>query len=542
MFSPTSLTARLAPTVSHPYFLWHLAALNVIDVDFTAPGAPAVLSTVWDRILANAAVPAAEAKIALIDTGVSRLHPNLATRVIAADSIDLVTHRFGASYVLPGAGPSAETKRAFFAELDLAELGPLGLSAFETEYLEEYAAALRSSQGAVRHVIDNDELFAAHGTSCAGLMVGEPALAGSSSSGLPGPGAVLEAGAALNGDPAVLPYFGVDPFSRIISIRTGFEADADQFIAALLYAWMKRADVIVLPRGIPDPELSRLPVMDYLSASLESYHNAEVADLFARLNVAGTDPDPKAPETGFLPRRRWEVLRALMLAIGRKIPIICAAGNDGESQPIYPASLAGAGNGIIAVGAITAEGYRSGYSNYGNLTLVAPSDDGEVLNCHQIRQPRPAPAEKDQTFAAEISAPGEVKIPYAELALITSDLPGAFGYAGEGQRAVNSSAERQGLYTKFGGTSGASALIGGLAALVQRARRAAGLPALDGLALKTVLTEASALDRPVKPGTRIPTPDPMNTAIEVHEDLSHFFGAGLPDAGIAVSLALSMPA
>lgn len=542
MFSPTPITAKPSPTVSHPYFLWHLAALNVIDVDFTAPGAPAILSTVWDRILATAAAPAAEARIALIDTGVSRLHPNLATRILAEDSIDLVTHRFGASYVLPGTGPSVETKRAFFADLDLGELGPLGLSAFETEYLEEYAAALRSSTGVVRHVIDNDELFAAHGTSCAGLMVGEPALTGSPGSASAGPGAALEPGAALNGDPAVLPYFGVDPFSRIISVRTGFDADADQFIAALLYAWTKRADVIVLPRGIPDPELSRLPVMDYLSASLESYHNAEVADLFARLDVTSTDPDPKAPETSFLPRRRWEVLRALLLAISRKIPIVCAAGNDGESQPIYPASLAASDNGIIAVGAISAEGYRSGYSNYGNLTLVAPSDDGEVLNRQQIRQPRPAPAEKDQTFAAELSAPGEAAIPYAELSLITTDLPGAFGYAGEGQRAVNHGAEQRGLYTKFGGTSGASALIGGLAALVQRARRAAGLPALDGVALKTVLTEACALDRPVKPGTRVPTPDPMNTAIEVHEDLSHFFGSGLPDAGIAVSRALSLPA
>lgn len=81
-----------------------------------------------------------------------------------------------------------------------------------------------------------------------------------------------------------------------------------------------------------------------------------------------------------------------MLAISRKIPIVCAAGNDAESQLIYPAALAADDNGIIAVGAVTAEGFRSGYSDYGEgLTLVAPLDDYEVYNRHQSRLDRSDP-------------------------------------------------------------------------------------------------------------------------------------------------------
>lgn len=538
----TTLMKKMKPdtAANSPYFLWHLAALNVIDADFSRSPSPDVLSTVWDQILARAERPDAEARIALIDTGVSRLHPNLASRVIAEDSIDLVTHRFGARDELPGAGQygrgSGETKRAFFADLDLSGLGPLGLTGFDTEYLEDFVAVLRGSEGVVRRLIEHDELFGAHGTSCAGLMVAEPA---AQAAGATGPMAAAQPGATASADPAVLAYFGVDPFSRVFSIRTGFDADAEQFIAAFLYAWMKRADVIVLPRGIPDPVRSRLPLRNYLSASLESYQNREIADLLARLEAGTRKPDPKSEEAGFLPARPWDVLKALILAISRSIPVVCAAGNDGESQVIYPANLAEEDGGVIAVGAISAEGYRSGYSNYGGLTLVAPSDDGEVVNRQQIRQGRPTPAEMDLALAPGQETASMTQIPFSDLPLITTDLPGAFGYQADGQRAIGHTAASRGLYTEFGGTSGAASLIGGLAALMQRARRAAGLPPLDGIELKSVLTDSCFLDHPVRPGTRPPTPDPMNMAIEIHEDLSHFFGAGLPDASVAVGEALA---
>jgi hypothetical protein len=132
-----------------------------------------------------------------------------------------------------------------------------------------------------------------------------------------------------------------------------------------------------------------------------------------------------------------------------------------------------------------------------------------------------------------------VSVPFAKYTLITTDLPGAFGYAQNGQRAVNHGTRNVGLYTEFGGTSGAASLISGVAALMQRARRAADLPVLGGTQLRKVLTSACFIDRPVRPGIGTPRPDPMNMAMETHADLSEFFGLGLPDAMVAVGEALA---
>ncbi|MGL6211920.1 MAG: peptidase S8, partial [Paracoccaceae bacterium] len=168
------------------FWLWHLAALKVIDADFgpkpevpdvdasavrDAP-APQINSTVWDKIGGNASATAA-----LIDTGVSRAHPNLASRIDTLRSIDLTSHRHGAQTlpVGPGTLPTTrEEKRAFFGGLDLTGLHPLQLEPDELEYLEAMVAEARASEGVVRRMIDPEETFASHGTACAGLMVGEP--------------------------------------------------------------------------------------------------------------------------------------------------------------------------------------------------------------------------------------------------------------------------------------------------------------------------------------------------------------------------------
>lgn len=138
--------------------------------------------------------------------------------------------------------------------------------------------------------------------------------------------------------------------------------------------------MIVLPRGLPDPKRSIVDPKNELKADLELWKNQDAANLFTRIAVAdqgGPELEPKAAQKGSNPDRPWHVLKQLILAISRHIPIVCAAGNSGESQLIYPASLAADNNGIIAVGAVTVEGFRSGYSNYGEgLTVVSPLTTG----------------------------------------------------------------------------------------------------------------------------------------------------------------------
>ncbi|MBU1312644.1 MAG: S8 family serine peptidase [Alphaproteobacteria bacterium] len=546
------------------YYLWHLAALKVIDADFgpvptTVPGPgasavqatdrPSVTSTVWDRIAA--AGPVVPARVALVDVGISPDHPNLATRLEQDRCIDLTSHPFGArtTAVLDDMDPySPEQPEAFFAGLNLDGLGPLGLSNENQEYLESLTAEIAGSSGCVRRLINPEALFAAHGTACAGLIAGEPAAIATGTGQI----ALPEALFAASGHPSqpnrnrnLLPYFGVDPFSRLMSIRTSFDADPMQFIAAFLYAHHQQADVIVLPRGLPDPERSRLAPKAELTGDTQSYQNRLAADLVARLSAGGggEELDPTSPQSSESSRRLWTILKHVILAVSRKIPIVCAAGNSAESQLIYPASLSAEQNGIIAVGAVTVEGFRSGYSNYGDgLTVVAPSDDDEVINRHQLRVDRQSPFHARHAYLAGRSR----EYRYSGFSLLTTDLPGSWGYD-RGDDPWSSLPPEQnpgiggGYYTSFGGTSGAAALIGGVCALIQRAHKTRhGQGArLDGVAVKSILVAASDHQRVVAPGFRPLTPDCMNADQEDNKAPVYFFGAGLPDAAAAVQAALA---
>lgn len=538
----------ISPTPPRYFWLWHLAALNVIKADFgSAPAilpsenetsirpqpAPPITATLWDSI-PNAGTIAATA--ALIDTGVSRTHPNLAARIDTARSIDLTSHRYGAQTepVLPGTtSATREEKRSYFAGISLDGLGPLQLAPHEMEYLESMVAEYRGAKGVLRRMIDPEETFASHGTSCAGLIVGEPAV-------VPMPVGQVETA----NNPNLLPYFGVDPFSKLLSIRTSFEADPHQFIAAFLYAWSCRVDVIIMPRGLPDPIRSRLTPKTDLMADLETWRGRQAADLYARMEADSLqDKDATAAQTGHLPDRPWAILKQLILAISRQIPVVCAAGNDGESQLIYPACLAADDNGIIAVGAVTAEGYRSGYSNYGDgLTLVAPSDDYEIYNRHQTRLDQIDPLRAMHDYSVGSAR----EYVFSSLDLVTTDLPGVFGYdAGHAPWSFvlpgqGNAGDGGGYYTAFGGTSGASSLIGGLVLLAQRARQAHGKTALTGLQAKALICDASSIAASVAPGTRPLTPDTMNADDEDQIDLEYFFGAGLPDAESFIAAASAL--
>lgn len=549
-------TPAVAYAAAKPhYYLWHLASLGVIDADYgpdaDAPDpCPTITSTVWDVIGEAFPSASAPAVVAMIDVGASRTHPNLANRVDADLSIDLVSHPHGAkSHSVAGAGPYTPEGRApFFNGLSLAGLGPIGLDGQQTAYLDDMVGELAGSQGVLRTLLDADETFASHGTACAGLVVGEPAATTAAdgtvdASGLAG---AAPGDATVNPNRNILPYFGVDPFSRLISIKTGFEPNAEHFITAFLYAWKCRPDVILMPRGIPDPVRSILRPKTELAQNLDQRANRELADLHARMGeaTAATEINPFAVGATAHPDRGWAILEKLIVAISRKIPVICAAGNDGESQLIYPANRAAVDNGIVAVGAVTPNGYRSGYSSYGHgLTLVAPSDDGEVYNRHQMRIDTSSPLIAMHHYDP---GPGQI-VPFSTYQLLTTDLPGTFGYEG-GSEPYSSLLPPSanpgtggGYYTSFGGTSGAAALVAGVAALAARANKArhgAGA-VLDGIAMKALLVAACDQNAVVAPGATPLQPDPMNADDEPAKGKTYYFGAGLLHAGRVVNAVLT---
>ena len=609
----TNQEPNKSKSIDRYYLLWHLVALQVIEAKYGqnssqeldgADGGeaeqfddlsktsihdeptPKIYSTQWEKILEHYQNEVEPTRVALIDVGVDSNHPNLKSRIDWENSIDLTMSRYGTKLKPPRQKNSQEKtvyfpttedeskKGNFFDTLEITDLaGDLKLEPRDKDYLDIIVKDLKGSSGDITERFESSHAFDTHGTAAAGLIVGDPALwdwGAQEEHSEEMEYVIAELAASFEAEKPrsdtakqVLPYFGVDPFSRLVSIKTSFEADPHQFISAFLYAYSQDVDVIVLPRGIPDPVRGRLapkkeliskqnPWSDRLQSTLvgrlaqnktlhdlfkESVNNGHEIDI-AKLNAAlRNDYDPKASQQQSADTADWCILRALIIAISKKIPIVCAAGNSGESQLIYPANLAGEDNGIVSVGAITAEGFRSSYSNYGeNLTLVAPSDDAEVFNRHQLRIDENSPFAGDH----ERSTPGQ-KYVLSQLELVSTDLPGVYGYdeglteelmvGSEGQERVAVS----GSYTAFGGTSGAAALIGGVAALVQRSYRAFGgkKGKLDGVKLKEILKSSCGFG-PVPPGRRKLQQDNMNAADEDGKDKSYFFGAGLLNASKAI--------
>ncbi len=500
------------------YYLWHLVSLGVMTPD---PCGEELKQTIWDELAEMGAT--SPSTVVMIDVGCRFDHPNLRGRVDHRRSIDFSISPYGTRFSNEASDRPAPVP-SNFSGLDLGRLNLDALNSDDLGLLQEIAQDLIESNGLWRGHGDVERIFSSHGTAASGLIVGGPEILG--------PEQEPHAGA--------IPYFGVDPYSHLISVRTGFDDDPAQFISALLYAWNQAADVIVLPRGLPDPVASYMTPKDDFGADLERWANRDHSDLLGRmeaLQATAETVSPLHPQRGATKARLWRILRQIFIAVSKHIPIVCAAGNDGESQLNYPASLASRENGVIAVGAVTANGLRAGYSNYGDgLSLVAPSDDMQVFNRYQLRD-----VPKTRERLKYLCSDDVQQLDYSHLGLLTTDIPGRFGYdagrAATGDPDDRASPELQtGLYTQFGGTSGAAALVAGVVALIRRAERARsdkGGP-LDGCDIKKLLCDTARQSLPLMQDQAPLKGDRMNSASEDADTFEAFFGCGLVDARAAI--------
>lgn len=132
----------------------------------------------------------------------------------------------------------------------------------------------------------------------------------------------------------------------------------------------------------------------------------------------------------------WDVFNAVFRLVAARIPLVCAAGNEGYARLSCPASEARGDNGVVSVGAISFAAKRSGCSTYADaagpetLTIAAPSDDAKVCTRWQVRLDRESPRWRDHTFLPPFDGadaiPGVVHSPEAVLA---PDVPGPRGHA-----------------------------------------------------------------------------------------------------------------
>lgn len=418
--------------------LWHLVSMGVLKADHSV--------NAWepDDTLKR------KTRVAIIDTSVAADHPNLADAIDRKRAFDLFSTRLGAF--------SYRGKDETVGALDLnagtkvTEKLPRA-SELLAQLIDRLSHDSPVRLGGVQPMTSAD--FSNHGTAVAGLIGARPVVA-KKADGYPSPIPEM--------DDVPLPYCGADPNCEIVPISTNLDADPESLILAFLYAELIDADVIHVPRIIPDP-----------TRTVPELHQMVDGKVLRDL-VAHTDVSDEQMEA-------WEELATLMVNISLERPIVCAAGNANEEYGIYPANLASEHNGIISVGAVNAKGFSSGYSATSNVTVCAPSDDSEIYDRTEIRLDPHRPDKDIHGDPADVS-----NKKFSSFDIITTDVPGPYGYEGS---PFSSDEPDDGLrefgsyFCRFGGTSAASALISGFLAL---ARSTGAVPHdVDGLAAKAWL-------------------------------------------------------
>lgn len=407
--------------------LWHLVTMGVLTADHRPNG--------W-----SAPVSGRRTRVAIIDTSVAAEHPNLVGAVSKDLAFDLFSARLGS---FPGRDGAAH-----LGPMRLGDAKPLvqGLP-HAADLLAELTQRLAAHQPGHHKGIApaTSAVFSSHGTAIAGVVGAQPV-------SIPADSAHI----ATSDGRLALPYCGVDPFCEIVPISTHFDADPESLILAFLYADLIGADVVLLPRVVPDP-LRTVP-------ELSSYVQDESEDTTLTEAVAQT---PLSATT----REQWDELLELIVRLSLRRPVVCAAGNAHEEFGVYPANFASDENGIIAVGAVNAKGWACSYSPPRNLTIWAPSSDAERFDRGEIRLDS-----RDPEYDPEEVPHANANHKYSHYDIISTDVPGDGGYAVspfDGPDPVMGQSLREfgSYFCRFGGTSAASALVAGYLSLAQSTGR-----------------------------------------------------------------------
>lgn len=484
--------------------LWHLHEIGVLE-DLETYKSPA-----WKAVEDRLKTDPKRSRVALIDTSVATNHPNL-EGVIAKDlSIDFFSVRYGALH--EGKSGSAASKHPRLQEAcDGGKFTfpkdrlPKGAKQLWTDLTTQLKSALGSKTDAadfgspVRPATSPS--FSAHGTAMAGLIGARPRSVAESKIAdlLPDDDSTPKLAFA---------YAGVDPYCEIVPISTNFDPEPEQLILAILYAVLIESDVIVLARDFPTPksllidgkkraEEAAKPAKD------KAAKEAAVREMFSDALGVGLRPEEM---------RDWAVLEELLLQVSKSIPIVCAAGNGGDDNVLYPASIAAPDNGIISVGALTAARLPASYTPTSkDITVYAPSGDGERLDQGMKRVDTLSVSYREDDHSGsyvkdfntkmdrcEKGAPLPPFSTFSSLDLVSTDVPGRAGYNsspfaptfGEGEEIL----DYRSCYCRFSGTSGAVGVVAGLISLAVSVGKVTSGKDGSGKAIKDAMTKGQASD------------------------------------------------
>lgn len=454
-----ALAAHPAGRGLRPAFeaLWHLSELKVVDdlSDFS--------SDAWD--IAEVESGKKKPVVVVMDTPMDVDHPNLEPNVDRARMRDFSVFNDGA---FPIEFDNLEQDEK---ELRTALAAVLGSSrdmqsGNATTVLYKVAAAVVSEirtgeSGAEtnrpwsrpRHTLVK-QVPGAHGTAVAGLIAGVPAKVPVQTASYFG--ATNESSSIQK---ASLPYAGINPFASIVPISLTAAPYPDMVLGALTYIEALQPDVIVIAAAWADavdlqgaaPNDSTWP-MTLNEHGMNSTENCVPGEHSALLS----DTD------------LWMEVTEKLKSLSHRSVILCAAGNTDSEQLVYPASLAAENdNKIWAVTACDTNGDELSY---------APRLDMQkrMIKTLSTQLPR---ADKGET----VTDPYEFVLPELNVKhiafenvtprdIITLDPSGRQGYnpteyPATGNESQAPLLEIGSLYTRFSGTSAATAIAGGLVSL-----------------------------------------------------------------------------
>lgn len=482
------------------HFLWHLRELGIVR---RQPDD----STLWDDLEGTEPV-----RVAIIDTGLDRNHPNLKAAISDSDVMDFSSYLGGTVYVpidepAPGEEAAGYHEHLNAISNDVLAKGQASIGQLEAELqklginLPAVAAAVPPAPGrnlpntpfpepsmvsntscpsledicqtyrdlrlnpTIHAMKDPSERFGSHATACAGLIGGRPP----------------EEAREID---QILPYFGINPCCEIISICTPYSHEILPVIHALLFAIEREADIILMPRGVahPDDRKQMSGNDEYGTRITSTDENRRlVAEDQARFGVLNC---------------HQRVLEELLEKVSRCKYVILAAGNEGRPDALaYPASVIGTrrtsdigqpsngggpnetrpiqfANGLLVATARNRNGAPSSYANGTEIPakpeiFTALSDDSFRFDADKLRVDETGQYWDDFDTSPHHVAQTEPRSPWGLLSL---DVHTRFGYEDgfSADAPEDRLSDRQSTYSVFGGTSAASAVLAGCISLAMQ--------------------------------------------------------------------------
>jgi Subtilase family len=402
--------------------LWHLKDLGIASniAAFTVEG--------WQDI-----DPERPIRVAMLDTAVAWEHPNLESAVDLGLMRDFQSDNDGL-FVVPPVSKADKTSRRWVIDRVEAKVAAV---------LKDMSHGAKAAITGQRTLPTPESVGpAAHGTAVAGLIGARPARINLR---LPietednkVPGGKLESGLPL-------PYSGINPFCRIVPISTTAAPDPAMILAALQYARLIKAQILVIAAAWEDSGRTTEQI--------------------------GLQPGKHVPE--------WKDVEAELDRLAEDCIILCAAGNSGKDALAYPASLSNRVPKLYAVTACKSDGTPVSYTaKPSNVYKTLSTLGGEAPRYDRARDLVDPWAIRDfdpgRTY--ERDGTGQLKTEYVPVErLISLDPPGPVGanpspYAYT-PRAGGEHLEIGSLFAEFNGTSAAVAIAAGLISLVMQSEK-----------------------------------------------------------------------